>query len=222
MGVDNKIKIIIADDHPLIREGIIKILSLEPVFEVVGEAEDGAQVVELARNTDADIILMDINMPNINGILATKIIKSEKPQVNIIALTVYDQEEYLFKLIRCGVSGYVLKDVRPDDLIKTIIRVNRGEAFIPTSLTPKVFEKLTTLYGTRAEGGEAFELTPREREVLQQMVQGLSNREIGDRLFISEKTVKNHITGILQKFEVSDRTQAVIFAIKHNVVEMDY
>lgn len=152
--VDKKIKVIIADDHALLREGIIKILSLEPKVEVVGEAEDGAQAVKLARSTDVDVMLMDINMPNLNGILATKIIKREKPEVNIIALTIHDQEEYLF-----------------------------------------------------------------EREVLQLMAQGLSNREIGEKLFISEKTVKNHVTNILQKLNVADRTQAALFAIKHRLVE---
>jgi DNA-binding NarL/FixJ family response regulator len=116
----NKIKVMIADDHPLLREGIIKLLSLEPDIEVVGEAEDGAQAIELARTIDVDVILMDINMPKINGIMATKIIKKEKPNVNIIALTIHNQEEYLFELIRCGISGYVLKDVRPDELIMTI------------------------------------------------------------------------------------------------------
>lgn len=102
----DRVKVIIVDDHPLIREGIIKILSLEPSIEVVGEAEDGAQAIELARTTDVDMILMDINMPNMNGIMATKIIKQEKPDVNIIALTIHNQEEYLFELIRCGISGY--------------------------------------------------------------------------------------------------------------------
>ena len=141
----DKIKVIIADDHPLLREGIIKILSLEPRIQVVGEAQDGAQAIELARNTDVDIILMDINMPNINGIMATKIIKEEKPDVHIIALTIHNQEEYLFELIRCGISGYVLKDVRPDELIETIEKVTQGECFIPSSMTPKVFEVLSRL-----------------------------------------------------------------------------
>lgn len=221
LGADKKkVKVIIADDHALLREGIIKILSLEPGVTVVGEAEDGVQAVELARNTDVDVILMDINMPNLNGIIATKMIKQEKPEVNIIALTIHDQEEYLFELIQCGVSGYVLKDVRPDQLIKTILRVAEGEAFIPSSLTLKVFEEFNRLSKTQGGGPEGqFDLTPRENEVLQQMAQGLTNKEIGERLFISEKTVKNHITNIFQKLGVADRTQAVLFAIKHDLVE---
>jgi len=213
----NKIKVIIADDHPLLREGITKILSLEPRIQVVGEAEDGAQAIELARNTDVDIILMDINMPKINGIIATKIIKEEKPDVHIIALTIHDQEEYLFEFIRCGISGYVLKDVRPDELIETIEKVTQGECFIPSSMTPKVFEMISNLT-KREKIEDTFELTTRELEVLQAVASGLSNKEIGKKLFISEKTVKNHLTNIYQKLGVSDRTQALLFAIKHNLV----
>ena len=215
----DKIKVIIADDHPLLREGIIKILSLEPRIQVVGEAQDGAQAIELARNTDVDIILMDINMPNINGIMATKIIKEEKPDVHIIALTIHNQEEYLFELIRCGISGYVLKDVRPDELIETSEKVTQGECFIPSSMTPKVFEVLSRLSNRQEKNEDTFDLTTRELEVLQEVASGLSNKEIGEKLFISEKTVKNHLTNIYQKLGVSDRTQALLFAIKHNLVK---
>ncbi|HHX22945.1 MAG: response regulator [Tepidanaerobacteraceae bacterium] len=214
----NKIKVMIADDHPLLREGIIKLLSLEPDIEVVGEAEDGAQAIELARTIDVDVILMDINMPKINGIMATKIIKKEKPNVNIIALTIHNQEEYLFELIRCGISGYVLKDVRPDELIMTIQKTVKGLGYIPPSLTPRIFEELTRLSKKEAGVKEDFNLTSRELEVLQEMAKGLSNKEIGKKLFISEKTVKNHLTNIFQKLEVNDRTQALLFAIKHNMV----
>lgn len=213
----NQIKVIIADDHPLVREGILKILSLEPDIKVIGEAEDGAQAIELARTTDVDVILMDINMPNVNGIKATRIIKKEKPDVNIIALTIHNQEEYLFKLIRCGISGYVLKDVRPSELIETIQKVAKGQGVIPASLTPKVFEELSRL-SKHEENNNNFNLTAREQEVLQEMAKGLSNREIGKKLFISEKTVKNHLTNIFQKLDVNDRTQALLFAIKHKMV----
>ncbi|HHW02206.1 MAG TPA: response regulator transcription factor [Thermoanaerobacterales bacterium] len=215
-----QIKVIIADDHALLREGIIKILSLEPDIAVVGEAEDGDQVIELARNTEVDIILMDINMPNVNGIKATQIIKAEKPEINIIALTIHDQEEYLFELIRSGISGYVLKDVRPQELVKTIRCVAEGQAFIPPSLTPKVFKELNRLSKKKEEESRHhFDLTEREMEVLQQISMGLSNREIAENLYITEKTVKNHLTNIFQKLGVNDRTQAVLFAIKHNLVE---
>jgi len=214
-----EIKVLIVDDHALVREGINKILSLEPNIKVVGEAEDGAQAIELARGMPIDVILMDINMPNVNGITATKIIKSEHPEINIIALTIHDQEEYLFELIECGISGYVLKDVRPDELIKTVLNVYRGQAYIPPSMTPKVFEQLHRLSKTHAEAVNCFnQLTEREREVLCQVAEGLSNKEIAEKLYISEKTVKNHLTSIFQKLGVADRTQAALYAVNHNLV----
>ncbi|TYP53779.1 response regulator [Thermosediminibacter litoriperuensis] len=215
-----KIRTIVADDHALVREGIVKILSLEPDILVVGEAEDGEQAVDLAVKMDVDIILMDINMPKINGIEATRIIKGKKPEVNIIALTIHEQEDYLFEMIRSGVSGYVLKDVRPDELIKTIRRVVEGQAFIPPSLTPKVFQEFNRLSRNQEEPFNAFNLTVREIEVLQHVAQGLSNRDIAEKLFISEKTVKNHLTNIFQKMGVTDRTQALLLAIKHDIVKV--
>lgn len=221
MTADNEreIKVMIADDHALMREGLVKILSIEPNIKVVGEAEDGDQAIKLSRSIDIDVILMDINMPNINGITATKVIKSEKPDIGIIALTIHDQEEYLFELIRCGVSGYVLKDVRPDDLVYTIRCIAQGQSFIPPSLTSKVFQEFNRL-SQKQEQNHYAGLTERELEVLCEVARGLSNRKIAKKLYISEKTVKNHLSSIFQKLEVSDRTQAALFAIKNKIVEL--
>lgn len=219
---EQEIKVLVVDDHPLVREGISKILSLDPSIKVIGEAEDGGEAIKKARTLNVDVVLMDINMPNINGIKATKVIKSENPDISVIALTIHEQEEYLFELIQCGVSGYVLKDVRPNELIKTIHDVAAGYAFIPPSLTQKVFNEFIRLTKNKQEEPRnLFDLTDRETEILEQMSKGLSNKEIADKLFISEKTVKNHITNIFQKIDVSDRTQAVLFAIKHDIVNID-
>ncbi len=212
------VKVLIADDHALLREGLIKILSIEPYIEVVGEAKNGAEAIKLARTVDIDVILMDINMPEVNGIEATKVIKAERPDIYIIALTIHDDEDYLFELIRAGISGYVLKDVNPDDLVNTILGVAAGKSFIPPSLTTKVFEEFNRLIKLKERPN--YGLTNRELDVLKQVARGLSNKEIADVLYISEKTVKNHLTSIFQKLGVNDRTQAALFSIKHNLVDI--
>lgn len=209
------VKVVIADDHPLVREGLRRILSLSPEIAVAGEAENGEQAVELVRKTGADVVLMDVNMPGMNGITACKLIKEEMPGTKIIALTIHDQEEYLFELIRAGVSAYLLKDVSPDKLLETILGVTRGESYISPRLAAKVFREFNRL----AVPPEA-PLTGREREILQLLARGESNKSIAQKLFISEKTVKNHLSNIFQKIGVSDRTQAVLYAIKNKLVQV--
>ncbi len=215
-----KIKVLIVDEHPLVREGLVKILSMEDNIQVVGEAENGEHAVELAFKISPDIILMDINMPVINGIEATKMIKSQRPEIDIIALTIHDQEEYLFELIRAGVSGYVLKDISPDLLVETIVGVYKGESFIPPSLMTKMFAEFSRLSSLSSQHNKPMGLTKREVEVLRLVALGDSNRTIAEKLFISEKTVKNHLTSIFQKLRVSDRTQAAIRAVKSKIVEL--
>ncbi|NPV73708.1 MAG: response regulator transcription factor [Pelotomaculum sp.] len=215
-----KIRVLIADDHALVREGLCKILSMEKSIEVVGEAENGEQAIKLALKIIPDIILMDINMPKTNGIEATRIIKSRLPEVGIIALTIHDQEEYLFELIKAGISGYVLKDISPDLLIQTILGVTRGESFIPPSMTAKVFAEFTRLSIISSRYSHPLGLTRREVDVLRLVAQGDSNRSIAQKLFISEKTVKNHLTSIFQKLGVDDRTQAALHAVKNKIIEL--
>jgi len=220
MVTDKKIKVMIADDHTLLREGLLKILNLEPDIDVVGEAADGAQAVELAKTVEVDVILMDINMPVVNGITATKRIKAIKPNVGVIALTIHNQEDYLFELIRCGISGYVLKDVKPDELVNTVRGVAIGQSYIPPTLTAKVFAELNRLTVQNDQPHRHYRLTDREAEVLKEVAKGSSNKAIAQNLFISEKTVKNHLTNIFQKIGVNDRTQAALFAVKHNIVNI--
>ncbi len=210
------IRILIVDDHALIRQGLGKILAMEPQLQVVAEAADGTEAVELTRKLGPDVVLMDINMPVMNGLEATKIIKEEFPETGVIALTIHDDEEYVFELVNAGVSGYVLKDVDAESLVEAVKYVAEGKSIIHPNVTSKLLDQFQKLSQNKAEMPR---LTPRETEVLQAIVQGLSNKEIGEMLFISEKTVKNHITNILRKLDVNDRTQAAVFALKHNMVK---
>ncbi|AEF94053.1 two component transcriptional regulator, LuxR family [Desulfotomaculum nigrificans CO-1-SRB] len=216
----SSINLLIADDHALIREGLRKILSIEPRINVVGEVTDGQQAVEFCRQQPVDIVLMDINMPVMNSIEACRLIKQNNPRVGIIALTIHDQDEYLFELIKYGISGYVLKDVHPDQLIQTILGVARGESFIPPALTAKVLAEFSRLTSVDHHDKKHSTLTERELEVLKQVAKGQSNKDIAKTLFISEKTVKNHLTNIFQKIGVVDRTQAALYAIKEKLVDL--
>jgi two-component system NarL family response regulator len=209
----------IVDDHALVREGITKILSLEQRFQVVAEASTGRQAIELCRSRRPDIVLLDINLPDINGIEVCKTIKADFPSTGIIALTIHDQDEYIIEMIRNGISAYLLKDVSPDQLINTILQVAEGKSFISPSLTAKIFSQINKL-STRPVESRPRGLTEREIEVLGLVAKGNSNKSIARKLFISEKTVKNHLTNIFQKLEVSDRTQAALLAIKEKIVEI--
>lgn len=215
-----RVKVLITDDHTLVREGLRKILSTEEAIEVVGEAEDGQQAIEQAMKIKPDIILMDITMPKVNGIEATRIIKNEYPEIGIIALTIHDQEEYLFELIKAGASGYVLKDISSDLLVQTILGVARGESFIPPSMTTKIFAEFSRLSSRHAQDNLPQGLTRREVDVLRLVAHGESNRNIAQKLYISEKTVKNHLTNIFQKLGVIDRTQAALLAVKNKIVDL--
>lgn len=215
-----KISVLIADDHALMREGLRKILSMEDKIDVAGEAQDGAAAAEMALVLNPDIVLMDINMPVTNGIEATKIIKSKNPDIKVIALTIHDQEEYLFELIKAGASGYVLKDISPDLLIQAILGVNRGESFIHPSMTTKMLNEFSRLSTLSRQKNNPMGLTRREYDVLRLVAHGDSNRSIADKLYISEKTVKNHLTNIFQKLGVEDRTQAAIQAMKNKLIDL--
>lgn len=215
-----KIKIIIIDDHPLVREGLRKILDMEEELKVIDEAGDGQGAINLTRRLKPDVILMDINMPGTNGIEATRVIKRELPSVGIIALTIHEEEEYVLELVRAGVSGYVLKDIAPAKLIETIKIVAKGHSVIDPSITNKIFGEISRLSRHRRMREDWENLTEREMDVLKLMAKGFSNKEIAQDLTISEKTVKNHITNIFRKLQVEDRTQAVLFAIKHHLVEV--
>ncbi|MDA8211196.1 MAG: response regulator transcription factor [Clostridia bacterium] len=219
-----EIRVLIADDHALIREGITKVLSLEPKIVVVGEASDGEEAVAGARELKPHIILMDLNMPRVSGIEATRLVRQELPQVKIIALTVHDDDQRIFEVIKAGVSGYILKDVDPGSLLKTILAVHAGEIVIHPTVTTRLlgeFHRLTEVAQAAEEREAVAELlTHREMEILKHIAKGKSNREIAESLCISEKTVKNHISNIFRKIQVEDRTQAALFAVKTKLVEL--
>lgn len=237
---ENTVRLILADDHQLFREGLKRIINLEDDLEVVAECSDGQKALEACLKIAPDVILMDINMPKLNGVEATQQIKELCPNTRIIILSIHDDESYVFEALRQGASGYLLKDMEADLLIEAIRLVSKGQAYIHPQVTGKLIDELKRLSIQEAhfsemngilreEKEEYFDLpdqswrdllTRREVEVLQLMTEGRSNRMIGEALFISEKTVKNHVSSILQKMEVNDRTQAVITAIKNGWVSL--
>lgn len=223
------IRVLIADDHPLLREGLVRILAREQDIIVVGEAADGRETVELAGRLRPDVILMDISMPKGGGLSATRKMREKYPTIGVIILTIHDDEQYLYELVRAGAKGYLVKDSDPARVVDAIRRVFAGKPYLPPELLDKVLDEFQRMrYGgvprelsVEAQSVQAaVELTQRELEILQQIVQGLTNVEIGEALFISEKTVKNHITNILRKLAVTDRTQAAVYALHHGLAEV--
>lgn len=215
MTLPGKIRLLIVDDHALLREGLKKILALQNDIDILAAAADGREAHRLAVELLPDVVLMDVNMPHLNGIEATRLITAECPGVKIIALTIHDEEEYVHELVRAGVSAYVLKDIEADSLVETIRAVFRGEAVFHPRIARKLLDGVQRLRGQEAE-----RLSGRESEVLCLLAGGLSNKEIARELFVSEKTVKYHITNIFRKINVSDRTQAALYAVKNRLVKL--
>ncbi len=211
-----KIKVLVADDHLLVREGVCKLLELDERITVVGEAVDGEDVIQKVKELKPDLILMDLNMPKLTGIQASYQIKNLFPDIKIIILTIHDDEEYIFEVLKAGAEGYLQKDVSAEELRSALRMVFNGETLFPTSVINRVMGRQRR----RKEENIEDILTEREIEVLEMMAKGNSNRSIGEKLFISEKTVKNHVSSILKKLEVKDRTQAVIYAIKKGWVDV--
>ncbi|WP_332695479.1 response regulator transcription factor [Halalkalibacter lacteus] len=227
---NKKVKIVIIDDHQLFREGVKRILDMEPEFDIVADGQDGSQAIELVKVYRPDVILMDINMPQMNGVEATKELVTAFPNAKVLILSIHDDESYVTHVLKTGASGYLLKEMDASALVEAVKVVASGGAYIH----PKVTHNLINEYRRLATEDELHEesigfreveyrkplhiLTRRECEVLQLMTDGQSNRVIGETLFISEKTVKNHVSNILQKMNVNDRTQAVVEAIKKGYV----
>jgi len=213
----DKIRVMIADDHPLVRQGIKQILELEDDIVVIGQASNGNEAVKIARECKPDVILMDINMPVANGIQAIKELRQDQNQFKIIVLTIHQDREYLFKTIQLGAEGYVLKDAEPYVLIDAIRNVYQGQTYIQSNMTKELVKEFNRVTLKEKENNEYNNLTAREIEVLELIAEGMINKEIAKQLYISEKTVKNHVSSIFKKLNVSDRTQAAIYAFKNNI-----
>ena len=211
------IKVMIADDHVLMREGLKQLLEFDGSIKVIAEAANGVECLESLKTIKPEVLLLDINMPNKNGIEVLKEIREHDIDLKVLMVTVHNEVEYLLKAIDIGVDGYILKDSESAELKKAINYVYNGESYIQSSLIPSLNSRLVN----RDMDKEKIEsLTKRELEVLIQVANGMFNKEIAVILSISERTVKNHISNIFKKIEVSDRTQAAVFAIKNNLIQL--
>lgn len=210
------VNVMIADDHSMVREGIKQLLELDGEIKVIAEAGDGEECLRILDNNEPDVLLLDINMPKMNGLDVLRKLNNEKEKpIKILILTIHNEVEYLLKAVDIGVNGYVLKDSELSVLKSAIFAVNDGETFIQPSLAPLLKEK-KIMDATEKDSG----LTKRELEVLKLLAEGLYNKEIAYQLSISEKTVKNHVSSIFKKIKVFDRTQAAVYAIRNNIVEL--
>lgn len=211
------IKVLIADDHHVVRRGLVFFLKTQNQIEIVGEAGNGREAVEQARKLNPDLILMDLIMPEMDGIQATAIIKKEMPQIKVMMLTSFSDQEHVIPAIEAGASGYQLKDIQPDELVQSIIRIMNGEDQLHSKATSLVMKHLTG--NRRQERQPLDDLTKREMEVLKEIASGKSNKEIAASLFITEKTVKTHVSNVLAKLELADRTQAALYAVRNRLVD---
>lgn len=211
------INIMIADDHAMMREGIKQLLEFDGMVKVIAEASDGNECLSVLKTVRPDVLLLDINMPNKNGIEVLEELRNKRDDLKILILTVHNEVEYLVKAVDIGVNGYILKDSESAELKKAIEAIVNGENFIQPDLIPLLNARLIK---RDTDKDKIEQLTKREREVLIQVANGMFNKEIANSLLISERTVKNHISSIFKKIEVSDRTQAAVFAIRNNLIKI--
>jgi len=209
------INVMITDDHSMIREGLKQLLELEGEFKVIAEAADGIECIDKLAVVKPDVLLLDINMPNMNGLEVLQKMKEMKIKMKVLILTIHSEVEYLLKAVDIGVSGYLLKDSESAELKKAITAVINGENYIQPSLIPVLNAKMID---RDSDTVKIESLTKRELEVLKNLSYGMYNKEIAEKLDISERTVKNHISNIFKKIEVTDRTQAAVFAIRNNLI----
>jgi len=218
--VSARIGVLIVDDQLLVRAGLRMILELEPDLDIVGEAADGVAAVALAAATSPDVVLMDVRMPQMDGIEATRRVPADQPATRVLILTTFDHDEYVYDALRSGASGFVLKDIAPEQLVDAIRVVARGEALLSPTITGKLIEQFVQRPpdAARAAPEAVAALTPRESEILRLVARGLSNAEIAAQAFVSEPTVKTHVARILMKLGLRDRVQVVVYAYENGLV----
>jgi NarL family two-component system response regulator LiaR len=210
------ISVLIADDHPFVRHGLRTYLETLDDLEVVGEASDGAEAVELATRLLPEVVLMDLVMPELDGVEATRAIRAASPSTKVIVLTSFDDDEKVFPAIKAGAAGYLLKDVHPAELAEAVRKASRGEALLAPSVAARLMQEVA------GEGGRpGNDLTERELEVLRLIARGQANKVIARELGVSEKTVKTHVSNILAKLHLADRTQAALYAVREGLAELE-
>lgn len=209
------IRVLIADDHHVVRRGLVFFLRTQKGLDIIGEAANGKEAVELAKLLKPDIILMDLVMPEMDGIQATRIIKSEQPEIKIMMLTSFSEQDHVIPALEAGASGFQLKDIQPDELVTSIKKIMGGENQLHPRATSHLLDNLSNK--SKVKKNLIEELTKRELDVLKEIAKGKSNKEIASSLFITEKTVKTHVSNLLAKLELADRTQAALYAVKNQL-----
>jgi len=212
------ISVLLCDDHTLFRQGMKKLLNLEKNIKVIGEASNGQDLLDVLKKVSPDVILMDINMPLMDGVSAAYKIKKKYPHINIIVLTVFEDEPHIFQAIKAGAIGYLLKDVSIEEVVEAIHKVSKGEALLQPVIASKVLKEFAMLDKRKIKNGDKFysNLTAREEEILRLIALGGTNKDIAQKLDIAEKTVKNHISNIFSILHVNNRTQAALYALGKN------
>jgi len=219
--MSKKIKLMLADDHAVVRSGLRMLLDAQPDMEIVAEAESGAEAVAKVKEFGPDIVLMDVEMPGMNGIEATREIKESVPETAVLALTMYEDDQYFFEMLKAGASGYVPKRAAPDELVNAIRTVSKGEVFLYPTMAARLVNDYVNRDGSDASAEEEESLTPREKEVLIQIAEGLTNPEIAQELTISVKTVDRHRENIMRKLNMHSRIDLVKYAIRKGFIDLE-